>query len=134
LVVWRAASHTGQAAHTSPRDALVEAGSEWRGTFRYEPPNEDQAGDVRLVVEQRAGEAFQGIYATEGDRYIWRVAGSVREGVLRWEFVEVIREATPTGVVGSAFVEARCDGDTMEATFRHPLDRSVAHLQLKLQR
>jgi len=110
-----------------------QPGAEWSGVFRFRPPNQDYNGDVVLRIEQRDGERFTGIYSTERSQYIWRVRGTVHDGHIAWEFIEVIKEANAVEVVGNATVEGTYERGKMLAVFRHLKKRSTADMTLWLQ-
>jgi serine/threonine-protein kinase len=112
-----------------PADAL-QAGSVWAGTFHFRPPFNNQ-GPVEVRVAGRAGDRFWGTYATEGGQYEWRFRGTVRNGRVRWEFTEVLREAHPVDVVGKARVEGTYGGTGMDVVFHHDVDGSTADMHLR---
>ena len=102
----------------------------WAGTFHFRPPFDGQ-GPVEVRVAGRAGDRFWGTYATEGGQYEWRFRGTVRNGRVRWEFTEVLREAHPVDVVGKARVEGTYGGTGMDVVFHHDVDGSTADMHLR---
>jgi hypothetical protein len=108
----------------------LQPGAEWSGAFRFRPPIEDYTGDVVLHIERRDGQKFVGTYSTEQAKFIWRVHGTVQDGHIAWEFVEVIREATPAQVVGNASVEGTYDNQKMTVVFRHRTKKTIADMVL----
>lgn len=105
---------------TDPAAGLV-AGSRWEGTFVFRPPIVDYSGDVSLKVTRREGVKFTGLYATEGDTYIWECQGEVEVDRVSWRFTRVLREKNPTNVVQHARVHGRITGDVMpNLVFEHP--------------
>jgi hypothetical protein len=111
-----------------------QPGAEWSGVFRFRPPDQDYNGDVVLRIEQRDGERFTGVYSTERSQYIWRVRGTVQDGNVAWEFIEVIKEANHVEVVANATVEGTFEGSKMQVTFHHHLKQSTADMTLWLQK
>ena len=111
-----------------------QPGAEWSGVFRFRPPDQDYNGDVVLRIEQRDGERFTGMYSTERSQYIWRVRGTVQDGNVAWEFIEVIKEANHVEVVANATVEGTYEGSKMQVTFHHHLKQSTADMTLWLQK
>jgi serine/threonine protein kinase len=106
----------------------IQAGSQWRGYFRFLPPIKGYYGDVRVSITERQGNTFKGTYATEDGRYEWEIKGTLDQSAVRWGFTRTIREKHPTHVEGSAFVEGHCEGTKMELRFRHPYDNSEADM------
>jgi hypothetical protein len=111
-----------------PEDAL-RAGSFWKGTYRFRPPQNDE-GPVEVHVTRREGDCFWGTYATDGGKYEWRIEGTARGAEVRWEFTEVVREAQPQDVVGKAHVWGTYDSKVMDVVFHHEVDDSTADMQL----
>ena len=94
--------------------ASLEPGSTWVGAFVFRPPIVDYTGDVSLRVVDRTGANFTGLYSTEGGNYVWECRGKVRGKLISWEFTRVVREKTPTKVVGHAHVTGRISGEVMK--------------------
>jgi hypothetical protein len=114
----------------APAADALQAGSVWAGTFHFRPPFDGQ-GPVEVRVAGRAGDRFWGTYATEGGQYKWRFRGAVRNGRVRWELTEVLREAHPVDVVGKARVEGTYGGTVMDVVFHHDVDGSTADMHLR---
>ncbi|HVS40167.1 MAG TPA: serine/threonine-protein kinase [Gemmataceae bacterium] len=121
------ASGPGAAA---PAADAFQAGSEWDGAFRWIPVGDHDDGDVHVVVAERDGARFRGIYATEAGAYQWEIEGTVQGGKARWGFTRVLREQEPRDLVGHASVEAQCDGDRLEGVYQD--QDSMARLTLHL--
>lgn len=108
-----------------------QAGSEWDGTFRFVPLKEGSDGDVKVVVAERTGDSFRGVYTTQEGDYQWAIEGTVKGGKASWDFVRVIREKEPQHVVGKASVEARYGGDKMEGVYQDGDSTALMTLRLK---
>jgi hypothetical protein len=111
----------------------LQPGTEWSGVFRFRPPIKEYTGDVVLHVERREGEKFTGTYATERGQFVWRVQGTVHDGHIAWEFVEVIKESIPTEVVGNASVEGTYETGKLTVVFHHRAKKTLADMVLWLQ-
>jgi eukaryotic-like serine/threonine-protein kinase len=118
---------------TSPQtvDALP-AGTRWTGPARW-LPNLQEGPQITVAIDERNGEEFKGTYIAVEDtgRYVWRIAGTLRQGSIQWRFTEVIEEAQPTRVVEFARVEGKQEGDALDLLYRD--DDSSAKLLLRRQ-
>jgi serine/threonine protein kinase len=106
----------------------IQAGSQWKGYFRFLPPIMGYTGNILVSITERRGNTFKGTYATEDAQYEWEIEGTLDQGTIRWEFTHIVREKAPTHVVGSAIVEGHYEGRNMELRFQHPYDNSEAEL------
>lgn len=114
--------------------ASLEPGSTWVGAFVFRPPIVDYTGDVSLRVVDRTGANFIGLYSTEGGNYVWECRGEVRGKLISWDFTRVVREKTPTKVVGHSRVTGRISGDVMsDLLFDSPGD-GIADMTLTRKR
>jgi hypothetical protein len=109
---------------------LLSAGSRWTGTFDFR--DMDYSGDVNLVIEQRQGDQFSGVYSTENEKYAWKVDGTARDGNIGWEFREVIRDPDAGDLIGKASVTGTYEGRRMEVVFHHRGNGSRADMVLRL--
>jgi hypothetical protein len=123
-----AAGIAGRAWLSRPLADPFPAGSRWQGTFLFRPPIQNWGGDVAIDVDSRDGDSFTGIYTSER-AYCWRIAGTVRDGEVRWRFTEVVREKERTNVVATARGEGRLSGDELVALFIDP--ESTADMRLR---
>src|SRR5262249_55426465 len=103
--------------------------SQWKGRFQFRPPSEGYTSDVQLDVTRREGASFEGVYTTESGKYQWVVKGSLDNESIDWGFTGLIRERTPTGVVGHAHVTGNLHDARMDVVFRD--QNSVADMMLK---
>jgi hypothetical protein len=108
---------------------LLTAGSRWTGTFDFR--DMDYSGDANLVIEQRQGDQFSGVYSTENDKYAWKVDGTAHDGNIQWEFREVIRDPDSGDLVGRASVTGKYEGRRMEVIFHHEGNDSRADMTLR---
>jgi hypothetical protein len=53
----------------------------------------------------------------------------VRDGEVRWQFTEIVREKEPTNVVGRARGEGRLSGNELIGLFIDPLSTADLRLQ-----
>ena len=102
---------------TPPPAPLLPVGSVWTGSFHFLPPIQNYAGAAGLTITQRTGDQFVGLYATEGDKYKWRVAGTAQNGRLRWEFTQALKNQASDEAVGNAYVEGIVEGDQLTGVF-----------------
>ena len=110
--------------------AALTPGSRWVGTFAFRPPFENYRGDVSLLIKERNGAKFTGIYATEGESYVWECHGDIQGNAISWGFARVIREKTPTNVVGVAHVTGRIEGDAMKSLVFEEPNEGAADMSL----
>ena len=120
--------------HAAPPAAAdpFPVGSRWAGTFRFREPL-DFSGDVRVAVTERTGETFRGTYATEGGKYEWRIAGTLRGRQIRWTFPEAVRPDPGGEVVRLAHVEGTLYGGVLEVRFLIPSKNETADMRLTRQ-
>jgi tRNA A-37 threonylcarbamoyl transferase component Bud32 len=111
----------------------VQAGSRWTGRADW-LPNLTPGPTITVVVQERSGDAFKGTYTAldNGQRFEWRIAGTVRDGAVQWRFTQALKEPFPTGVVEKAHVEGHVLGDVLETVFRDA--DSSAKMRLRLQK
>jgi hypothetical protein len=114
-----------------PADA-VPPGSRWSGRAEW-LPKLTPGPTITVAVHDRSGDAFKGTYTSldSGRRFEWRIAGTVRQGVVQWRFTQVVQEPFPVGVVENARVEGHVIGDTMEAVYRDADSSAKLHLRLQ---
>ena len=118
----------------SDPSAALEPGSTWVGAFVFRPPILDYTGDVSLRVVDRTGARFTGLYSTEGGNYVWECRGEVRGKLISWEFIRVVREKTPTKVVGQSHVTGRISGDVMKDLVFESPGQAAADMTLTRER
>ena len=115
-----------------PPPAVLPAGSVWVGSFRFLPPIQNYAGSASLAITKRAGEQFEGVYATEDDTYQWRVSGTIHGNHLRWEFTQVLKNPKSQAVIGKAFVDGTVEDKQFKGLFQEHNslnDRAVVQMQ-----
>lgn len=123
----RGTGTTGLPRPTSLADPLP-AGSRWTGIFRF---GNDYAGDVRVTVDERNGDAFRGTYATEGGAFAWEIAGTCRGHEIHWRFTEVLKGEANTGAIDAMRVDGSIDGNRMTLSYRDPTDEASLVLDRK---
>jgi hypothetical protein len=117
-------------AQTDPAPDLFQPGSVWVGVFRFR--DFDNSGDVTVRVTQRAGERFEGEYASERGQYQWLIEGTIGKGTIAWRFTRVIQEKSPTGVVGHAHVKGTYQRESMKVVFQDA--NSIADMELHVSK
>jgi hypothetical protein len=118
----------------SPRPAdAVQPGSHWSGRADW-LPNLTPGPAITVLVHERNGDSFKGVYRAldNGKQFEWQIAGTVRQGAIRWRFTKVVQEPFPVGVVEKARVEGSVNGAAMEVLYRDA--DSAAKMQLRLQK
>lgn len=105
-------------------------GSLWKGTFSFRKPFSDYRGEARLLVSERMGENFRGVYTTELGKYEWKVEGLIKGGDVSWEFVEAVRDNPAQSLVGAANVTGTLNGNKMRLVFTIRGTTSVADMEL----
>jgi hypothetical protein len=139
--VWAATRPgTGQRATTdSPRIDLFRAGNKWTGHYFFTRPESFGSGEVELLVSERAGSSFTGIYITRsGDKkeHRWEVAGEAEEGRVAWTLGKPLNENARKARPQSR--KATCTGTyddrEMRVQYEDEHDRSQADMTLKQRR
>jgi serine/threonine protein kinase len=107
----------------------LAAGSVWRGSFRFRPPNQNYRGDVLLTVLESRDNRIRARYETENGQFAWVVEGLLENGRLALEFIEGIRENPEGSLVGRARLSGSLDADGLRLVFAD--DDSAADMLLK---
>lgn len=121
------------AAPIAPAD-LLQTGSRWKGDFAFREPITNYTGDVMVIITERIGNTFKGEYSTETGKWQWKIQGTVDKDAVNWDFTEIIKEAEPRTVVGTAKVRATLLGSEMKGEFYIPNTKTVADMTLKLRK
>jgi hypothetical protein len=112
-----------------PADDQFQVGSDWKGTYKFDESNK---GTMHVIVTQRKEEDFRGTYVTNPGNYGWHIAGTVRNGQVRWGFTSAIAgTAGFEKLVGKGSVDAVLDKGVLKGEFRAALDRTMATFELK---
>jgi hypothetical protein len=131
-IVVVALSLMNRPATAEPAPDAFRAGSRWLGTFQFQPlPSQEH--DISVLVTEREGDRFAGVYTTERGAYEWLIEGTIRDGAIRWGFTRVIRGSQEAhALVGKGRVDGTLVDQEMAVTFYDPNDGSVALMKLRL--
>jgi serine/threonine protein kinase len=92
-------------------------GAEWSGRFVFRGRLSGYEGDVRLRIIASEGNSFRALYATEGGKFEWEVAGTERGDSVRWEFMRATRGTVNPSIVGKAHVQGSYRTEVLELIF-----------------
>ena len=106
--------------------------SVWVGSLSFDPENPRSWQPAGLWVTDRDGPNFRAVAETNNGNYAWIVKGTLDGDQIRWKYVEIVREKTPTGSVeNGAIAEGTCDGNMIEVKFHDPIEGSRTAITLQ---
>jgi class 3 adenylate cyclase len=111
---------------------VLPMGSVWVGSFHFLPPIQNYTGSASLTVTKREGEQFEGLYATEDDKYQWRVNGTLSGNHLHWELTQALKNPKAQDAVGKTFVDGTVEDKQFKGLFQEHNsleDRAVLQMQ-----
>jgi class 3 adenylate cyclase len=112
--------------------AVLPLGSVWVGSFRFLPPIPNYTGSASLTVTKREGEHFEGIYATEDDKYQWQVNGTLNGNHLHWELTQALKNQKPQDSVGKTYVDGTVEDRQFKGLFQednNPNEKAALQMQ-----